>query len=105
MRSPIRLHLARSVALCTALLICGAALGAPRDNTAKADCAQKAVLQYNLDKIACAIYPVTSIPYSECMARSARDYGNALIACALDTPEQSFRPQQFRNPGKLTIKQ
>ena len=104
MRPRFRLHLTRTIALGAALLVCGTALGAPKDNAAKADCAQKALIQYNLDNAACANYPLTSVLYGECMAQSARTYGNALVACALDTPEKAFRPQVSK-PGRLTIKQ
>ena len=103
MRSPIRLQLARSVAFFAAVLVCGTALGAPKDNAAKAACAQTALVQYNLDNALCANIPLTSVLYGECMAQSARSYGNALVVCAQDTPAQTFRPQ-LRNP-RLTIKQ
>ena len=104
MYSRFRLHLARTVAFSAAVLICGSALGAPKDDAAKADCAQKALIQYNLDNAACALYPLTSVLYGECMARSARNYGNALVACAQAEPSQTYRPQLSR-PGRPTIKQ
>lgn len=104
MRSSIRRHLARSMTLCVAAFIAGSALAAPKDNAAKADCLQAALIQYNLDNAFCANYPLTSVLYGECMAKSARTYGNAVVACAQDTPDRTFRPQ-VRNPGKLTIKQ
>lgn len=104
MSSRFRLQLARIVVFAAALLVGGTALGAPKDNAANADCAQKALIQYNLDNAACAILPLTSVLYGECMAKAARTYGNALVACSQDTSEQTFRPQ-LRQPGKLTIKQ
>lgn len=104
MRSPIRLQLARSFAFCAAVLITGSVLAAPKDAAAKSDCLQKALIQFNIDDAGCAIYPLTSVLYGECKVRVARAYGNALVACAQDTPASTFRPQ-LRNPDGLTIKQ
>ena len=104
MRAPIRRHLTHSMALCVAALIAGSALAAPKDDAAKSDCLQKALIQFNLDNAFCANYPLTSVLYGDCMTRSARAYGNAVVACAQDTPDRTYRPQ-LRNPGKLTIKQ
>lgn len=104
MRSPTRLHLIRSVAFCVGAFVAGTALAAPKDNAAKSDCLQKALVQFNIDDAGCAIYPVTSVPYSECKVRVARAYQIAMANCVLDTPSSSTRPQ-LRNPGRLTIKQ
>lgn len=104
MRSPIRLHLVRSIAFCVGALIAGNALAAPKDAAAKADCLQKALIQFNIDDAGCAIYPLTSVLYGECKVRAARAYQIAMANCVLDTPSSSTRPQ-LRNPGRLTIKQ
>ena len=104
MRSPTRRRFIRSVALTVAVLTAGMALAAPKDNAAKSDCLQKALVQFNIDDAGCAIYPVTSVLYGECKVRAARSYQIAMANCVLDTPASSSRPQ-LRNPGRLTIKQ
>lgn len=104
MRSPTRHHLIGCVALSVALLIAGSALAAPKDDAAKSDCLQKALVQFNIDDAGCAIYPLTSVLYGECKVRAARAYQIAMANCVLDTPSSSTRPQ-LRNPGRLTIKQ
>jgi len=104
MRSPTRLQLIRSLAFCIGTLVAGTALAAPKDNAAKSDCLQKALLQFNIDDAGCAIYPLTSVLYGECKVRVVRAYQIATANCVLDTPSASTRPQ-LRNPGRLTIEQ
>lgn len=104
MRSPIRLHFTRSVALCVAVLIAGSALAAPKTPAERDSCLQKALVQFNLDDAACAIYPTISVLYGECRTRAARTYQIAMANCVLDSPSSSSRPQ-LRNPSRLTIKQ
>ncbi|ODT19386.1 MAG: hypothetical protein ABS35_21780 [Kaistia sp. SCN 65-12] len=104
MRSPTRLRLTRSLAFCIGALVAGSVLAAPKDDAAKSDCLQKALVQFNIDDAGCAIYPLTSVLYGECKVRAARTYQIAMANCVLDTPSSSTRPQ-LRNPGRLTIKQ
>jgi hypothetical protein len=104
MRSPARHLFVRTVALCVGVLLAGAALAAPKDAAAKSDCLQKALVQFNIDDAGCAIYPVTSVPYSECKVRVMRAYQVAMANCVLDSASSSSRPQ-VRNPSRLTIKQ
>lgn len=104
MRSPTRLHLVRSLAFFVGALVVGTSLAAPKDDAAKSDCLQKALLQFNIDDAGCAIYPLTSVLYGECKVRVMRAYQTAMANCVLDTPSSSTRPQ-LRNPGRLTIKQ
>ncbi|MBL8591767.1 MAG: hypothetical protein JNK01_03725 [Devosia sp.] len=103
MRSPTRLRLTRSLAFCIGALVAGSVLAAPKDDAAKSDCLQKALVQFNIDDAGCAIYPLTSVLYGECKVRAARTYQIAMANCVLDT-SSSTRPQ-LRNPGRLTIKQ
>ena len=91
MRSPIRLHLSRAVAFSLAMLIAGSALAAPKDDAAKSDCLQKALVQFNLDDAACAIYPLTSVLYGECRVRAARAYQLAMANCVLAKPNSPAR--------------
>jgi hypothetical protein len=104
MRSPTRLQLIRCLAFCLGALVAGMAVAAPKDNAAKSDCLQKALVQFNIDDAGCAIYPLTSVLYGECKVRVARAYQTAMANCVLDTPSSSTRPQ-LGNRGRLTIKQ
>lgn len=102
MRSP--LHLVRSIAFCVGAVVAGTALAAPASPAGtRSDCLEKARVQFSIDDLGCVIYPITSVPYSECKARAARAYQIAMANCALDKSLSSSRPQ-LRNPTPLTIK-
>jgi hypothetical protein len=73
----------RALALSAGLLIAGTALGAPvRGNQAAADCAQGALLQFNIDDAQCFNYPALAPAHGECRVKAQQDYASALAKCS-----------------------